>query len=242
MSFIITVYVSEGIVLASDSRLTLISTSQIGTNTYINTAVSKTDSVYKTFLTEKNIGISTCGDGSIRGVPIAGFIQSFIADEVNGEDITIAGIATKLVDYFRQLDPNLNTNFVVAGYENHEKTRNQVIYQASVKNNTVHHINKNDEHGAHWSGEIDIFYRLLKPMWTYDEVTATYTKLDQYEIQFAYFTLQDAIDFAVFAMRTTIDGMRFQVRNKTVGGPIDVLVIKPEGGFWMSQKELSVKL
>ncbi len=51
-------------------------------------------------------------------------------------------------------------------------------------------------------------------------------------------TLQDGIDFAVFAIRTTIDTMRFQMCVKTVGGPIDVLVIKPSGAQWISRKEL----
>jgi hypothetical protein len=53
-------------------------------------------------------------------------------------------------------------------------------------------------------------------------------------------TLQDAIDFAVYAVRTTIETMRFQQKEKTVGGPIDILVIKPnEVPTWIKRKELS---
>ena len=50
--------------------------------------------------------------------------------------------------------------------------------------------------------------------------------------------LQDAIDFAVFAVKTTIDTIRFQARPKTVGGPIDVLILTPEGTQWIKKKEL----
>jgi len=50
--------------------------------------------------------------------------------------------------------------------------------------------------------------------------------------------LQDAIDFSIFAIRTTIDTIRFQPRPKTVGGPIDVLVIKPEETIWVQHKAL----
>jgi len=32
--------------------------------------------------------------------------------------------------------------------------------------------------------------------------------------------------------------MRFQTREKTVGGPVDVLVIKPDRAFWVARKEL----
>ena len=61
-----------------------------------------------------------------------------------------------------------------------------------------------------------------------------------YGIPFEMFTLQDAIDFAIYAIKTTADTMRFQLRNKTVGGPIDVLVIKPSEAFWVKRKELHV--
>jgi hypothetical protein len=50
--------------------------------------------------------------------------------------------------------------------------------------------------------------------------------------------LQDAIDFAIYAVKTTRDTMRFQTRFKTVGGPVDVLVIKPEKAFLVQRKEL----
>ena len=39
-------------------------------------------------------------------------------------------------------------------------------------------------------------------------------------------------------MRSTIDAIRFQPRPKTVGGPIDVIVIKPNRSFWVQRKEL----
>jgi hypothetical protein len=52
--------------------------------------------------------------------------------------------------------------------------------------------------------------------------------------------LQDAVDFAVFAVRTTIDTMRFLPRLRTVGGHIDVLVIKPDDAKFLKEKQLRV--
>lgn len=66
----------------------------------------------------------------------------------------------------------------------------------------------------------------------------TYTLFADYNIPFNFFTLQDSIDFAKYALQTTIDTMKFENRIKTVGGPIDILVIKPNGGFWINRKEL----
>ena len=41
--------------------------------------------------------------------------------------------------------------------------------------------------------------------------------------------LQDAVDYAVHPTRTTIDTLRFEPRHPTVGGPIDVMTVTPEG-------------
>ena len=59
-------------------------------------------------------------------------------------------------------------------------------------------------------------------------------------VPFEFFTLQDAIDFAFYGIRSTIDTIRFQGREKTVGGPIDVLVITPDSSSWIAQKQLTV--
>ena len=55
---------------------------------------------------------------------------------------------------------------------------------------------------------------------------------------FAAMPLQDAIDYAVHLIRTTIDTLRFEPRYPSVGGPIDVLVVKPDGMQWVQRKEL----
>ena len=46
-------------------------------------------------------------------------------------------------------------------------------------------------------------------------------------IAWNFMTLQDAIDFVRYAINITIETMRFSNVNKTVGGPIDILVITP---------------
>lgn len=58
------------------------------------------------------------------------------------------------------------------------------------------------------------------------------------DIAWNLMTLQDGIDFAEYAIKTTIDTMKFQIASKTVGGPIDILVIKPNGAQWIQRKEL----
>ena len=66
------------------------------------------------------------------------------------------------------------------------------------------------------------------------------TALPSFGVPFEFFTLQDAIDFAVYGIRSTIETLRFQAREKTVGGPVDVLVITPDSSRWIAQKQLIV--
>lgn len=60
-------------------------------------------------------------------------------------------------------------------------------------------------------------------------------QLPNYDVPWGFFTLQDAIDFAIFAVKSTIDAIRFQLRAKTVGDPIDVLVVKPDDSHWVQK-------
>src|SRR5215210_6943317 len=98
MSFVITLYVRAGIVMASDSRLTLTQNvllppppmqqpdplqqpdpqqgdAQTALTVVQQVAVGQTDSTYKTFLTPRDVGISTFGDAEIQGIPITGYIE-----------------------------------------------------------------------------------------------------------------------------------------------------------------------
>jgi hypothetical protein len=65
-----------------------------------------------------------------------------------------------------------------------------------------------------------------------------YTIHDEFELAIYDFSIQDAVDYAKFIIETTEKCMTFQRRNVTVGGPIDFLIIKPDGAFWLKRKEL----
>ena len=58
------------------------------------------------------------------------------------------------------------------------------------------------------------------------------------KVPWGLFTLQDAIDFAQYAVDITIKTMHYSNVVETVGGPIDILVIKPDKAFWIQHKEL----
>ena len=243
MSFVITIAVREGIVMAADSRLTLTFKDPNFTdpNSKVERLISvpQSDATNKLFLAQNRIGISTFGAGDINGVPISGFIESFI--RTIGPDNNPEQVADSIKDYFRGIAPNLDAWFHIAGYSD-SQGGDQLgeAWRIHVKGNLKQPIIARGNQVPVWNGELDIMNRLMADVQFRWSENDQFSPLPKYLIPFNYFTLQDAVDFAVFAVRTTIDTMRFLPRLRTVGGPIDVLVIKPDGAHWPSQKQLHV--
>lgn len=238
MSFMITLYVREGIVMASDSRLTLEARIQQGQNQIVNLAVGHSDSNYKTFLSPRCIGIATCGAAEIGGIPIGGFVESFINDVVEANTLSVDAVPQELINYFRSFDPIPKTQFHVAGYSEENGIREQKVWHVNLQLPQSQRVNLPNQQGASWGGEADILARLIQPVASLDQNGAIMQRLPHFAIPWQFFTLQDAIDFAIFAVRSTIDAIRFQPRPKSVGGPIDILVIKPNEAFWVQRKRL----
>lgn len=234
MSFIITVYTNEGIIMASDSRITYTTTRKLPDGTIEKKiGVQTTDTSYKTFICNKHVGISTCGTASINNMPIAGFIEDFIAQRVT-EQSTVDDVAQSALDYFSIFKPAPETNFIVAGYNptNFKQSVTRVYIGTGLKISVDTSVS-----GVVWDGETEVFQRLIKSV-ALKNTDGSYSDLRHYPIGFNYFTLQDAINFAQFAVDVTIKTMFFQDCIKTVGGPIDILAIKPSGAFWIQRKEL----
>lgn len=237
MSFAITLFVREGIVMAADSRLTLNRTEAQPDGSHVHLAVGQTDSTQKIFLGSNKVGISTYGDADIKGVPIAGFVETFLGTQLPGEG-EVKNTANALLEFFKKNDPIPATFFHVAGYTKSDAVPQQEVWLVDVRNNKCERQNKADVQGACYGGELDILSRLLQRVQQLDDSGKPVAELPVYSIPWNFFTLQDAIDFAIFATRSTIEAIRFQPRPKTVGGPIDVLVLQPNECKWIQRKEL----
>lgn len=243
MSLVITVYVREGMVMAADSRLTLnIPRGAPGGPQHI-LSVATSDSAKKLFLAPNNVGIATCGAADIGGVPIAGFVESFMIEKLEGKNLIAKQVADELQQYFSALGVRPGTIFHVAGYAPAAAGGfEQALFALDPAAKTITQLNMPGEQGANWGGEIDVMQRLLNnvslvPLGGKPPVT-----VPSFGVPFQFFTLQDAIDFAFYGIRSTIETLRFQAREKTVGGPIDVLVITPESSRWIAQKQLTIPI
>ncbi len=205
MSFIVTVYVREGIVMASDSRLTLNTTQQQqGQQQIVQLSVGQSDANYKTFLALNRFGISTCGDAAINGVPISGYIESFINEHLSQGNYEVDQLPQELLNYFRNFSPIPKTTFHIGGYKKVNSVYEQHVWVVQVDRNHCQRINTGDNQGATWGGEGDILSRIIKPAF-FQDPQGNYQPYPTHPILYRFFTLQDAIDFSIFAIRTTID-------------------------------------
>jgi hypothetical protein len=261
MSLIITVYGNEGIVMASDSRTT---ESFVHNGKVLSFPSS--DNTRKTFSARNGFGISLCGLASISGKPLSGFVDKFIEGfDYRDASLTVKKFAEDFCAYLFTLNPTELIFAHIAGFDRTKDGPSEKMFRFQIGPKGYFLINsvENGEIGATWDGESEVFTRLLKKEIISQEIieakNVTATGLDGKEIKLdgAYLIsketgtflpesqinwcllgLQDAVDFARFAIQTTIGAQRFLEHEKTVGGPIDVLVIKPDETTWLSQKAL----
>jgi hypothetical protein len=242
MSFVIAVYVPEGIVMASDSRQSVNIEGKNPEGKEFKVETVNSDAVIKTYLLEKQqIGISSFGQDLLGGIPTASHIKRFIDEELKTSD-DITTVPKKLVEYFRKSYSNADAGFHVAGYRKEGKSSVPYVYSCHVAKNEVGRRNIKPDgslaYGATWSGQGDILSSILIPVTIKDEKGNDKVIRSPAPVIWDAMSLQDAIDFSIYAIRTTIDTMRFQARPKNVGGPIDVLVLTPDEPKWIQRKAL----
>jgi hypothetical protein len=224
--------------MAADSRLTLTYPRTLPNQPPHTVSITSSDSARKLFLTPDRIGISAFGVASVNGAPIAGVIESFIVEHLAGKSLPPKETADALLQHFSGIGVQQDSSFHVAGYRATGGALSQEVLFVRLSDGSVTQLNPPDQQNANWGGEIDVFQRLLNNVALLDPGGGPPTPLPFFGVPFQWFTLQDAIDFAGYAMRATIDTMRFQAREKTVGGPVDVLVITPGEAKWIARKEL----
>lgn len=215
MSIISTVYIPEGIIIASDSRLT-------GTSTFQNGNIDRliiSDNSQKLFLLKKvDFGIACCGDAIISGKSVGDFLRIFETNEVQETD-TVEQVAIKLNNYTTKQHGS-GVLYHIGGYCQDKP------YVYRIANNSVEHKNIENsvfEYGFTWDGEGEALRKLIladPPM----------------QFDFNLMQLKDGIDLANFLIDVTIKYQRFDIRLATCGGDIDILLITKDYAKFIKHK------
>lgn len=231
MSLVVTVYVPSGIVMAADSRMSVLRSEQRGEGeqtTRFQQQLVLSDNAYKIVeLRSVGVGISAYDAAIIDNQPVDSHVYRFEEEAINpGDDVVT--VAEKFLSYFQTKFPGLGIGFHAAGYRTEGKASvAYVLVGHTVREPNVRRVNVSEEgkvqFGITRAGDTLIANRLIDP---------------NYLPLFPAMPLQDAVDYAIHLIRTTIDTMRFEPRFPSVGGPIDVLVVRPDGMRWVQRKEL----
>jgi hypothetical protein len=231
VALIVTIYVPGGIVMAADSRLIMRRAEErdeAGKRVRVEQQLVFSDNANLVVrLRRVPMGVSLYDSGVIKNEPIDSHIYRFEAEVVEPDD-DVDAVADKLMAYFKEHYPGENLGFHVCGYRIQGKASVPVVLVGhTVREPGVRRVNLNDEgslqYGIVRSGDVLVVNRLIDP---------------KYIPMFAAMPVQDAIDYAVHLIRTTIDTMRFEPRFPTVGGPVDVLLVRADGPLWIQRKEL----
>jgi hypothetical protein len=231
VSLVVTVYVPSGIVMAADSRMSVLRSEDRDENDQklrVQQQLVLSDNAYKVVeLRSVGVGVSAYDAGVINNQPVDSHVHRFEEEAVSPGDDVIS-VSEKLQQYFQSNFPNVSVGFHVAGYRTEGRASvPYVLVGHTVREPVARRVNADAEgkvqYGITRAGDTMVANRLIDP---------------NHLPLFPAMPLQDAVDYATHLIRTTVDTMRFEPRFPSVGGPIDVLVVTPGGVRWVQRKEL----
>ena len=243
MSYITTMIVSDGIVMAADSAcsmLRVVDTKNIHNNNYDNAIQNITgdqmaidyQNVIGSYIISKSvqklwemkkcpIAISSGQETITRntGKSIQPYINFFCNNNCydNPKDA-----ALDLLQLIRSVDPTIGAIFHVCGYNPSSSIPYPEFWVVDIAKGMLTCALKQGQGGFNYHGANDFFtpYALM---------------ISQNLI---YFTLQDAIDITLLAFNMSIKLQKFIKLEQYIAPPIDLLVITPSGIKWIQKKEL----
>jgi hypothetical protein len=231
MSLVVTVYVPSGIVMAADSRMTVLRTEdreEDGKKIRQQRQLVLSDSAFKLIeLHTVPVGVAVYDAAVIDSQPVESHIRRFEEESLTAND-DVNAVAEKFLKYFQTNYKDVGVGFQVAGYKQEGKV--SVPYVLSGHTTRDPKISR-----LNWSAEGKLVYGVLRAG---DTLIATRLIDPNFIPLFDAMPLQDAVDYATYLIHTTVQTLRFEPRFPTVGGPIDVLVIQPKGMHWVQRKEL----
>lgn len=215
MSLLVSVFLKEGIILASDSRTTY----------KTSTSIKYTDQTYKSVLMDNKIGIAHCLNATVNGKTIDDHLQDFMK-KYKGRGLT--RIPKLLKEYFLNLNPKCVIEFIVCGYIGETPYGYRIETQGNIERfiTSPQHV--------YWAGDRDVPSRLFSM--NYFKSNNRFIAHNQRKLKLDKFSISEGINFAEFLIYTSKSVMSYQECDQTIGGPIDILVLKPNSSYWYRRK------
>ncbi|MCZ7569551.1 MAG: hypothetical protein M5U01_13365 [Ardenticatenaceae bacterium] len=256
MTLATTIYVPTGIVIAADSRMILSAHENLADGKVLIRQKVISDTSYKLVAVDQPpLGVAIVGHHFVAGQPANCLVERFVAERagrIHGpaelaellatefdERFPLSGpagffvesptdVARALAASFSGAGPRAapDVGFYIAGYQDDDGQRHPYVAYVSANPRRVQRLNRRPDnqslvYGAAWAGDRDIVDRLLQnaPL-----------------VPFEFMSLDDAVCLAIDLVEVTARMQRWRPTIETVGGPVDVLVVTPEGTRWVRRK------
>jgi hypothetical protein len=268
LSLGIVIKAPEGIVLAAESRLTLVAeVPETGQKLQVSFDNATKLLAFKKRDEFRPVGVVTYGQAAIGSRTAASFIPEFeseLEDESEKEDFSTQAFADRLAKFYlaqwlRATAPNYSgppMTFVVGGYDFRAAYGRVFVIDIPTRPVAVEQTPGDGNFGITWGGQSEFMDRLIRG---YDrrlpDIIAKTLKLTparkreveaaigqvQMALPLPAMPLQDCVDLAVFFIRTTIAAQSLTVGVRGVGGPIDVATVTRSGGLeFIRRKQITV--
>lgn len=214
MSLHITAYSPQGIIMASDSRVTLRRYRREDGGLKLM-AVETQDDANKLYAVNSHIALSLSGSLDVNGEDMLEYIPRFI-ERCAGKCVSAEAAAVALLEFFGG-GLTAETCFHVAGYE--PSSGMPSVCRVLLRERRIERMSL-IKPGIIYNGDIMVLRKVLKEQPDAEPLGS----------------LQSMAEFACELIRRTAAEMPLQDGVKTVGGPIDMLQIQPDGIHWLSRK------
>ena len=255
----------EGLVLAADSRVTVVvQPKPPAQGAAFQVSFDNARKVLQFVKPHTYVGAVTYGEGGIGLRSAPSFLPEF-ESSLPTNRLSIADFAQRLSDFFMQqwrsasmpVPPQYRgpgMTFVVGGFNDAEPYGRVYLFVIPYAPVPVEQNPNPGEFGITWGGQREFVDRLIQGFdarvldiakTTLNLGPAQVQQLQQalaplsMQVPIEFLALQDCIDLAIFFIRTTIAAQELSVGIRGVGGPIDVATITRVDGFkFIQQKQL----
>ncbi len=254
MTIVASVKVRDGLILATDSM------TQVHQGGQYITSYANARKLFQ--VRDLPVGVMTYGLGNIGDISVEGLVRDFCAN-LAANVKSVATVSNRLHGYIKTAYDNTFgalavadkpvMGFFIAGYDN-QPFAEQQEFQLPQDVAGTRQVSPNNRFGSNWRG-IDIpFTRLYKGLdprlipnlqakgFTDAEITALFSAAEA-AVHYDGMPVQDAINFAAYIVKTTIGMSTYEAGVPTCGGPLQVSLILPEGGFqWIEKPDFNVQI
>jgi len=225
MSLVTTVYVPEGIVISSDSRIVININSKVN-ETLERTSYVLSDTSKKIKLLDNRFGISAYGQISVKSLPVVEHLEAFEIEYIKPET-KISQIPMMLIEFFNKKFGEINTIFYLAGYLQENNIQIPHVYLVDVRQKIVNRLNTiNNEisYSASWGGETEMLTRLFGQIQVKGRGDE-WQIMERGTVHYEFMSLEDAVYFSRYLVDVSSKMFRYQLKLQSVGGKISTLVI-----------------